>query len=41
MIALAIFTLVAVSACVYWINAEQADWERKHYDPRKVKDGQA
>lgn len=34
MTALAILTLVIFTACVYWIEAEQADWDRKHYEPR-------
>ena len=32
--ALAIVTLIIFTACLWWIEAEQKDWERKHYDPR-------
>ena len=35
MTALAIITLILFTACLYWIEAEQADYDRAHYDPRK------
>ena len=34
---LAIATLIILAICLYWINREQADYERAHYDPRKDK----
>jgi hypothetical protein len=33
--ALAIITIVLLAAFLYWINREQADYERAHYDPQK------
>ena len=35
MTTLAILTLIVFAACLYWINREQADYERAHYDPQK------
>jgi len=35
MYALAIATLIALAIFLYWINREQADYERAHYDPQK------
>lgn len=31
MTALAIVTLIIITACLWWIEAEQAEYERKHY----------
>ena len=37
MTTLAILTMILLAAFLYWINREQADYERAHYDPRKEK----
>lgn len=34
---LAIVTLVILAAALYWIEAEQAEYDRKHYDPKSEK----
>ena len=35
MTALLTVTLIIALGCIYWINCEQADYDRAHYDPRK------
>ena len=37
MTTLAILTMILLAAFLYWINAEQDDYDRAHYDPRKEK----
>ena len=37
MTALAILTMILLAAFLYWINREQVDYDRAHYDPRKEK----
>jgi len=34
---LAIVTLVILAAALCWIEAEQAEYDRKHYDPKTEK----
>jgi len=34
---LAIATLVIFAAALYWIKAEQDEYDRKHYDPKTEK----